>query len=98
MTFGEDKEPTQNSHRLVPVDIELQKQSSGPAPPGGDHAEDDAPLLGESGDDAGAGDMVSMPVAAWLLLAAAVGRLSVVYVPGDKSDAQRALNTPCAAP
>jgi len=59
-----------SSHGSASVDIELQKQSAWPADTPGDH--DDVPLLGDSGGDAGAGDMVAMPVAAWLLMVAAV--------------------------
>ena len=73
----------QESHRSEGVDIELQKQPASPTHNPGDHGEDATPLLGDSGGDAGAGDMVAMPVAAWLLLVAAVSRRPAVYRPSD---------------
>lgn len=74
MSPGENKQSAHHSQQLEAFDIELQKQPPWPAAPAGDHDDDDAPLLGEPQDDAGAGDMATMPMAAWLLLAAAVRR------------------------
>ena len=98
MSPSADKRPAQSSHRSASVDIELQKQSDWPAETPGDQDADEAPLLGDSGGDAGAGDTVAMPVAAWLLLLAAVSRCRVARQPPEAIciwTCEQSALTPC---
>ena len=67
------------SEHLAPLDIE-RPTSARAASPAGIQDEDDAPLLGDKRSDEGTVDMGPMPIAAWLLLAAAVMLRTASYV------------------